>query len=226
MTRCAALLWALACAPPCLAQTRSVSGELAVSTDLTERGAFVGERRPVAQAAVSLYDATGWSLGGALAVNRLGLRGSRVVLRAAHEQPLPQDWQGQLALQYYAYPADDAGRGFDRWEAAGTLSWRDRVVLGVTAFHYLHPATGTPALRWALDAGTRWPLTSTWSAQAALGLAAVQHRGHYTYASLGLAWQSSPWRAEANLLGASPAARRFLPSSTPGHLSLAVTRMF
>ncbi len=222
----AALLWPLACALPCGAQTRSLSGELAFTSELTERGAFVGERRPAAQAAASLYDARGWSLGGALAINRAGLRGSRVVLRAAHDQPLPQDWQGQLALQYYAYPADPVGRGFDRWEAAGSLSWRDRLVLGVTAFRYPHPVPDTPALQWAVDAGTRWPLGTQWSAQAALGLATVQARGHYSYTSLGLAWQSAAWRAELNLIGTSPAARRVLPASTPGHLSVALTRMF
>ena len=226
MRRTAALLWPLACALPCGAQTRSVSGELAVSSELTERGAFVGERRPAIQAAASLYDARGWTLGGALAVNRAGLQGSRVVLRAAHDQPLPQDWQGQLAVQYYAYPTDPVGRGFDRWEVAGALTWRDRLVLGVTAFQYPHPAPDTPVLRWALDAGTRWPLGPQWSAQAALGVAAVRDRGHYRYASLGLAWQSTAWRAEANLIGASPGARRVLPSSTPGHLSVALTRMF
>ncbi|MFG6429548.1 hypothetical protein ACG00Y_06480 [Roseateles sp. LYH14W] len=217
----------LLCAGAAAAQTRSLSAELAVSSELTERGAFVGLRRPIAQAAVSLYDATGWSVGGALGVPSNGLRNARVVLRAAHDRPLAGDWQRQVALQYYGYPGGGpTGRGFDRWEAALELRWRDRFMLGATGFHYLHPAPGTPALQWALDAGGRWSLGPQWSAQAALGLARVRNRGAYAYGSLGLAWQAGDWRAEANLLASSPQARRLMPSSTPGHLSIALTRMF
>lgn len=226
MKPASALLLAV-CAGTAAAQTRSLSGELAVSSELTERGAFVGLRRPIAQAAVSLYDATGWSAGGALGVPSTGLRSSRVVLRAAHDRPLADDWQRQVALQYYGYPGGGpAGRGFDRWEAALELRWRDRFMVGATGFHYLHPAPDTPALQWALDAGGRWSLAPRWSVQAALGLARVRNRGSYAYGSLGLAWQAGDWRAEANLLGSSAQARRLMPGSTPGHLSLALTRMF
>ncbi|MFG6441071.1 hypothetical protein [Roseateles sp. LKC17W] len=227
MRQAAAALLLLLGAGTAAAQTRSLSGELAVSSELTERGAFVGLRRPIAQAAVSLYDATGWSVGGALGVPSNGLRNTRVVLRAAHDSPLADDWQRQVALQYYGYPGGSpTGRGFDRWEAALELRWRDRFMVGMTGFHYLHPARDTPALQWALDAGGRWTLTPLWSGQAALGLARVRDRGTYAYASLGLAWQAGDWRAEANLIGTDSQARRLLPSRTPGHLSLVLTRMF
>lgn len=220
------LLIPLLDAGPAAAQARSLSGEIAVSSELTERGAFVGWRRPVAQGAVSMYDPTGWSLGAALGVPTNGVRNARVVLRGAYDQPLAGDWQGQASLQYYGYPGDRFGRVFDRWEAAAELRWRDRLVFGVTGFHYLHATPTTPALQWALDVGGRWPLGAQWSAQAALGVAQVRQRSAYAYGSVGLAWQSADWRAEVSLLGSTSQARRLMPNSTPGHLSVALTRMF
>lgn len=222
-----ATLLLLLCAGATAAQTRSLSGELAVSSELTERGAFVGLRRPIAQAAASIYDASGWSVGGALGLPSNGLRNSRVVLRAAHDRPLANDWQRQLALQYYGYPGGGpTGRGFDRWEAALELRWRDRLMVGLTGFHYLHPAADTPTLHWAADVGGRWPLAPQWSAQAAMGLARVRNRGSYVYGSGGLAWDSGDWRAEASLIASASQARRLMPNSTRGHLSIALTRIF
>ena len=90
---CLALM--LAASGSAQAQTRSFSAELAVSSDLTERGAFVGQRRPLVQAAASMYDASGWTLGGALGVPSSGLGDTRLVLRGAFDRPLKNDWQGQ-----------------------------------------------------------------------------------------------------------------------------------
>lgn len=211
---------------PVQAQTRSLSAEWTLGSDMTERGSFVGPRKPVVQAALWLYDASGWSLGGAWAAPPLSPAGSRLLLRSAYERPLAGDWQGQLALQYYAYPWDGEGRRFDRWESSASLSWRDRLVLGLSRFHYLHPGEGKPTLRWALDAGTRCPWGPHSSMQAALGLATLPQQGRYAYASLGATWETGPWRLDATLIGTERAARRLLPTSTPGHLSLSLSRSF
>jgi hypothetical protein len=221
-----ALLLAGAAGAPTQAQTRSLDAELALGSDLTERGAFVGGRGPLVQAAASVYDASGWTLGGAWGLPASGLRNSRVVLRGAWDRRLVGDWQGQASLQYYGYPSSTDGRGFDRFEAGLALSWRDRWALGVTGFHYLHPDPQTAVLDWAIDVGSRWPLAKVWSAQAALGLAQVRQRSAHGYASLGLAWHEGDWRAEVNWLATTPQARRSMPGSTRGHLSAVLTHLF
>ena len=221
-----ALLWAGAWVTEVRAQAREWSAELALSSELTERGAFVGERKPVLQGVVTLYDPRGWSAGLALGLQEAGSRTSRVIVRAAQDWALSNDWQSQASLQYYVYPGDRASRVFDRTEAGLNFGFRDLWVLGVSLYHYPHTRSDSAPLRWTLDVGARWPLSEQFSLTAALGQASVQPRGRYSYGSTGLAWHRRDWRAELSYLSTDNRARSLLSTGTPGHWSAALTHSF
>ncbi|CAM3562583.1 Outer membrane protein beta-barrel domain-containing protein [Paracidovorax anthurii] len=212
----------------CTGQTRDVTGEIAVSTDLTERGVFVGpSKKPIVQGLISLYDASGWSLSSALGMQSDGTRSTRAIVRAAYDGMIDNDWQYQTSVQYYAYPGGAEFRLFDRVEAAVGASFRDLLTASVSTFHYVHTRDEVSPMRWAVDLGARWPLTPHWSATGAIGLSGVRPQGRqYTYGSAGLAWHTGPWRAEFTYLKADGRARRLFTNSTSGHWSLAVIRSF
>lgn len=222
----ALLICACAWAPNALAQARELSAELALSSELTERGAFVGERKPVLQGAATLYDPSGWSVGLAMGMQEGGSRTSRVIVRTAYDWILTNDWQSQSSLQYYAYPGDRAAQVSDRAEAGLNFGFRDLWVIGVSVFHYPHTRSDIAPLRWTVDVGARWPLSERVSLIATLGHASVQPRGRYSYGSTGLAWHQGTWRIELNYLSADDRARSLLRSATPGHWSAAFTHSF
>jgi uncharacterized protein (TIGR02001 family) len=208
------------------AQTSEWSAELALSSELTERGAFVGERKPALQGAVTLYDPRGWSAGVVLGIQQAGSRTSRVIVRAAQDWLLSNDWQSQASLQYYAYPGDRASRIFDRAEAGLSFGFRDLGVLGVSLYHYPHTSSDSTPLRWTVDVGARWPLGEQFSLTTAVGHASVKPRGNYSYSSTGLAWHRQAWRLELSYLSTDRRARSLLTSGTPGHWSAALTHSF
>jgi len=221
-----AALVACACATNALAQVRALSGELALSSELTERGAFVGERKPFLQGAMTFYDPSGWSAGLAVGLQEDGSRTSRVIARTAYDWMLSNDWQSQAWLQYYAYPGDKASQVFDRAEGGLNVGFRDLLVLGVSAFHYPHTYSDSAPYRWTADVGARWPLGESVSLTAALGHASVKPSGRYSYGSAGLAWRRGAWQLEINYLDTDDRARALLRSSTPGHWSAAVAHSF
>ncbi|MDA8456055.1 hypothetical protein M4R22_14895 [Acidovorax sp. GBBC 3334] len=210
----------------CGGQTRDVTGELALSSDLTERGIFVGKRQPIVQGLVSVYDARGWSLSSALGMQADGRRTTRAIVRAAYDGVIDNDWQYQTSIQYYAYPGDPVFQLFDRAEAAVGASFRDLVTLGFSTFRYVHTRDEVSPMRWAADIGARWPLSPRFSLTGSLGLSAVRPGGRYAYGGAGMAWHSGHWRAELNYLKSDSYAQRSIRSATTGHWSMTVIRTF
>lgn len=233
-SRLSAALWtglcaaigAAACTREVHAQSREWSAELAVSSELTERGAVLGQRKPVVQGSASLYDAAGWSVGGVLTVQQGRQLNTRAIVQVAQDWVLGKDWQSRASMQYYAYPGDRASRVFDRAEAGLSLSFRDLWVFGVSVYRYPHSRIDSAPMRWTIDVGTRWPLSEQFSLTAALGQARVQPRGNYLYGSAGLAWQHKAWRAELNYLDTDRNALTVLSSPARGHWSATLTHSF
>ncbi len=218
----------LACALPAagMAQTRDVTGELAVSSDLVERGIVVGRPRPIVQGLLSFYDARGWSVTTALGMQTYGSQSTRAIVRGAYDGVIDNDWQYQASLQYYAYPGDAFFRLYDRAEGTLSASFRDVFTVGLSAFHYVHTRDEISPMRWALDAGARWPLTPRLSLVGSLGVSAVRPRGQYLYGSVGAAWTTGPWRAELNYLASDRWAQRHIMGATPGRWAVTVIRSF
>lgn len=228
------LLLLLTCATAA-AQTRSVVGELAVSTDLTDRGIVVGPRQPVVQALVTLYDTAGWSTGLAIGVQDTHQNPHQILARAAYDWVVSNTWQAQASALYYGYPSSPQLQSFDRLELGTAWSYRDVLVLGLSANQYRHPAPKQehqyPAPnqerpQWAADLTLRWPLGGQVALSAGIGQAQLSGSGGYGYGNLGLAWRQGQWRAELSYLTTDERARTLFGSGAAQHGSFLLARTF
>lgn len=210
-TALAASAMAIAAPTVAFAQPLQWQGQLAVASELTDRGLSVYPRRPTLQADGQVARGH-WSLAAAASTD-LGRRGDhRVLGRVSYYRSLSDDWQLDAGLGWYGYPGEARARAFDRHEAGVGLGFRDLLSLNLTAIDYRAWPGRRAGLQWALEAGLRWPLGDAWSVTASLGeadLPPLPDR-RYRYGGLGLAWQQGRWRLELNRLGADGTARRFM----------------
>ena len=206
-----AAITAFTAIPPASAQALQWQGQVAVASELTDRGISVYPRRPTLQ--VDGQVARGrWSLAAAASTDLAGRGEHRVLARLSHYRSLSDDWQLDAGLGWYGYPGDRRARAYDRTEAGLGLGFRDVLSLNLTAIDYRAWPGRRAGLQWALEAGLRWPVGDAWSATASLGQADLppQPDRRYRYGGVGLAWQHGDWRLELNRLGADSAARRAL----------------
>lgn len=210
----------------CGAQTRDVTGEIAVSSDLTERGFQTPIKRPIVQGLLTLYDATGWSAGAVLGMQTNGRRYGRAIVRLAYDGVLSNDWQYQAVTQYYAYPDNPTAQLLDRLETALSFSYRDLITAGASVFRYPHTRDAARPMRWAVDLGGRLPIDEQFSLTGTIGLAEVRPQDRYAYGSVGAAWRQGPWRATLSYLATDDRARSVYPGNTAGHWSFMWARSF
>jgi hypothetical protein len=210
------------------AQPLRWQGQVALASELTDRGLSVFARRPTLQA--DLHVARGrWALGAAISAGLGGQgRDGRVLARLAHYRPLSDDWQVEGGLGYYAYTGDAYARAFDRAEASAGASYRDLLAFSVSALDVRGWRGRRGGLQWAFDAGARWPLGGPWSLTASLGQADLMSRPdrRYRYGGLGMAWQAGAWRVELNRLAADAHARRLLADTARPRWSALVVTTF
>jgi hypothetical protein len=188
---------------PVHAQSSSLNGEVALSSQLVDRGLPITPETPILQGAGTWTSPSGWSLGlsGSTETDSPGhfteaqARGSRYWLLAT-------DWQMQASLLYYNYSG--SVRFYDRAEAGVNWIYRDILTLGLSAISVV----GSPdhRLRGAADLNFHWPLAWNFSVSAGLGIAqplltpynyeVVEHTNLYGYGMVGLVWAYGSWRAE------------------------------
>lgn len=202
----------LAClSTPLHAQSSNFSGEVALASQLVDRGLAITPATPVLQGSVSLALPEGWSLGLAGGVEARSPGRLVVALaRVSHFWALSSDWQAQASLLYYDYRADD-GRGIpDRADASLHFTYRDTLTFGLSAVRV--SGNQDRRLLGAADLELRWPLTRHVSLSTGAGIAqtavasyepgSYQHYGHdapielYGYGHLGLAWSDGPWHLQ------------------------------
>ncbi len=208
------------------AQSRSVAGELVVSTDLTDRGIVIGARQPVVQALATLYDTAGWSLGMAIGVQDTHQNPHQVLARAAYGWMVSNTWQAQASLLYYGYPSSPALQFFDRLEMGTAWSYRDVLVLGLSTNQYRYAAPGQARPDWAADLALRWPLGGQVALSAGFGQARLSGQGGYGYGNVGLVWRQGVWRAEFSYLATDERARTLFGNGAARHGSVLLARTF
>lgn len=237
-----ATLAVLACvAGPVHAQASRFSGEVALASQLVDRGLAITPSTPIMQGAISWLSADGWSIGIAGGVEVRSPGTPVVVLaRVSRSWALSGDWGAQASLLHYDYRTSH-GRGIpDRTEANLHFSYRDSVTLGISAIR----ASGDPDQRMlaAADVDASWPLTRHVSLTAGAGVAEAAVRSHdpgghgyyrdgyrtmlYGYGSLGLAWSNGQWRLQLDRNMNSLGARRAYGTRTPSHWVATVSRAF
>lgn len=196
------------------AQTSSVNGTVALSSQLVDRGYAVTGDTPVLQGAVSWTLPSGWALGASASTElRHPTPLAEAFAQASRYWRLSPDWQLEAGLVYYDYPGRPAA-GFNRVEASVNAIYRDVLTVGTSA---IHPVSGQDRnWRGAADVDFHWPLPLHLSFSAGAGYAQapvrygyrvyVEDEGYhyvhgqrvdaYGYGHVGLVWSRGPWRVE------------------------------
>ncbi|WP_147281725.1 hypothetical protein [Dyella solisilvae] len=203
----------------------AVTGTLALSSQLVDRGQAITPNTPILQGAASWTFAPGWTLGASAGVEaRSPGQLVEALAQASRYWSLSPDWQMQANLIYYHYPSAEQRQAFSRAEAGLGWSYRDVLTLGLSA---IYPVDGQDhRLRGAIDLGFHWPLPWRLSLSAGVGVAqpspmtygatnatsyeigkgydgsgyayyyAQPSTKPYRYGHAGLAWSQGPWRVE------------------------------
>jgi hypothetical protein len=207
------------------AQATPVHAQVALASDLTERGLLYGPVRPVLQAEVSASFGA-WSAALAAGAQSNTSQLERVSARLTRYWALSNDWQADAELNWYDYRRLRYTPGYSATELGVSASFRDLLSLGASVRNYSD--AGAPGLRGAVDAGLRWPLAGRWSVTANLGWAQLPtYEGTwYSYGSGGVGWESGGWNAGLGRTGASRAAREQLGGDAQSHWTAFVAKEF
>ncbi len=218
--------WAPAAPAQQPASRAGPQAEVALSSELTDRGLSIGPRRPVAQGMLTFHPATGWSAGLGASLSSQGLDTTRLVAHASRYAALSNDWQLQAGMRYYAYTSP-AARAYDRAEANLAWAYRDTLSLGFSASRGTGSRRpGGHRLQPAADMGWRWPLAQQAALSAGLGYSELpQHAGRgYAYGNAGIDWQGVGWRLELSYIANDGRARRLLGDSARPRWSATIAR--
>jgi uncharacterized protein (TIGR02001 family) len=226
-----AALSAILFTAPLHAQSSSLSGAVALSSQLIDRGLAISPVTPILQGDVTWSSASGWILGMSAATETRSFgHGSEAMAQVAHYWPLSSDWRMQAGVVYYGYPGNGPSRPFERVETGLTWMYRDVLSFGLSAITLTHGSDHSP--RGAADIDVRWPLPQHFAVSAGLGVAQpltgsagywsyipngpdggyAHHptpmRSYYGYGHVGLAWGYGPWRVELDRVFTDPDIRR------------------
>lgn len=190
---------------PLHAQSTGISGVVALSSQLVDRGQAVTPSTPILQGAASWTSPSGWSLGlsGSTELRSPG-KVVEALAQASRYWSLSGDWQMQTGLLYYNYPGNSRSRVYNRAELGVSWIYRDVLTFGLSAAHVFHSGNQRP--RAAADVDFHWPLARDFSLSAGAGIAQTLIRprypytydrpSHYAYGHVGLMWSRGPWRME------------------------------
>jgi len=219
-------LLAVACpAAPLHAQSGSLGGTVALSSQLVDRGLAITAATPVVQGELRWNTPGGWSLGVVAGSELRSPRLAESLVQLARTWPVSDDWQLQASLLYYDAPRHDRARPYRRAEA--DLSWIYRDVLTLNLAATRQPGEHDARTNIAAEANLRWPLSHHLALAAGAGLARFQGGSYgygygyggyggearsrwYRYGQAGLVWTAGGWRVELDRITTdeAPASRR------------------
>jgi uncharacterized protein (TIGR02001 family) len=203
------------------AQQTTVSGTVALSSQLVDRGQAITPATPVLQGAASWALPARWSLGVSASIEtRSPNHIVQALAQASRYWALSSDWQMQLNLAYYDYPSDSHTKAFDRTEAGLGWFYRDVLSLDISLIYPVGKVEHRPL--GALDINFHWPLPKHFYISAGVGVTQAMsiRYGHYEYGSansyeydqgayyqysefktygygnIGLLWSYGPWHVE------------------------------
>ena len=226
--RCLALA-AAACAPtPARAE---VNGEVALGSQLVDRGIAITRPGPALQGAVSWAWPSGWSLG---VSGGMELRDpdhlAESLVQLSRYWPVSSDWRMQARLLYYHY-SGIARVGY--YEAGLAWIYRDTLTFGLSGIH--SPGLDH-RLRPAADLDFRWPLRRNFSIAAGAGVASYVHppynpyehggASYYRYGHFELSWASGPWQFRLERLLMTGGDRERMHRLAPSPWAATLSRSF
>lgn len=169
-----------ACLPQALhAQSTILTGTVALSSQLVDRGQAITGNTPVLQGSASWTFPAGGAASGTFPSGwSLGLAGSTEVrspsrmvvtlVQASRYWSLSGDWQMQVGLLYYSYAGQLGSRAFDRAETGVNWTYRDVLTLGLSAIYVIGARGHQP--RGAADLDLHWPLGRHFSLSIGAGI--------------------------------------------------------
>ena len=216
--RVLALAMVCCLAIPLQARSSDFSGEVALTSQLVDRGLALTPPTPAVQGALSLALPEGWSLGvsGGVEIRSPG-HVPESLAQLSRAVTLSNDWQMQASLLYYHYADNAQARIYDRTEAGVGWTYRDILSFNLSADYTL--GAKESQVRPAADLNLHWPLPWHLSLSAGAGVAqyviAPYHRssgydytGTYYYGHAGLLWSKGPWRLELDRVFTDPTIRQ------------------
>jgi uncharacterized protein (TIGR02001 family) len=214
-------------APACAA----VDGEVALSSQLVDRGVAIARAGPALQGAVSWAWPSGWSLG---VSGGIELRDpdhlAESLVQLSRYWPVSTDWRMQARLLYYHY-SGVARAG--HYEAGLAWIYRDALTFGLSG---IYSPDRDRRLRPAVDVDFRWPLRGNFSIAAGAGMASYIHEpynqyehenaSYYHYGHLELSWASGPWQLRLERLLMSNGDRERMHGLAPSPWAATLSRSF
>jgi hypothetical protein len=213
---------------PAHAQSNNLSGAVALSSQLIDRGLAISPVTPILQGSVAWTSASGWALDLSAATETRSLgHGSEAMAQLAHYWSLSSDWRMQAGVIYYSYPGNAGARDFERVETSVSWLYRDVLSFGLSGITLTRGDDHQP--KGAADIDFHWPLPQNFAFSAGLGVAQplagstpsyygyVQGHGYahvgvrtptYGYGQLGVSWVHGPWRVELDRVFTDPDIRR------------------
>ncbi len=221
---------ALALAAPVPAHP-AANGEVALSSQLVDRGIAVTRPGPALQGAMSWVWPSGWSLGLAGGIElRHPDHLAEELIQVSHYWPASADWRMQGRVLYYHY-SEVTRRGF--YEAGLDWIYRDILTVGVSG---IYTADRDHRLRPAADLDFRWPLQRDFSLAAGAGVSSYarppygqyEHGSvsYYRYGHLGVLWNRGPWQFKLDRLLVRPQDRDRMHRSAPSPWLATLSRSF
>jgi hypothetical protein len=209
------------------AQGWSLNGEASLASDYVERGISPWPREMATQGVLALSDGLHWSASLALTAPVEQARNYQAVARGGAYWSANENWQLHARAGVYGYPGGGYYRFFNRHEFGLGANYRDLWSIDLSASQ-LKEKEADDHLYPAIDLGLRWPLTEQWAFAAGIGRTEMHWWPDvwYTYADIGLVWQTTHWRAALRYLGASDAARLYMQRAAEPHTTLSLSWLF
>lgn len=200
---------------PIRALAGDLSGGVAITSQLVDRGLAVTPASPVLQGAVSWTTPSGWSLAlsGGVELDSPG-HVAAAVARLGRTFSLSDNWRIQTGVLYYHYASRLRANAY---EPGVYLAYRDLLTFGVACAYF--PEADTHKLHPAADLNFHRPLAGDFWITAGVGIAryAVSdgnpeyyHTGYYRYGQAGLIWNHGTWQVELDRVLVDSAAPVYL----------------
>jgi len=177
----------------------AANGEVALSSQLVDRGVAITRPGPALQGAVSWSWPSGWSIGTSGGVElRDPDHVADSLIQVSRTWPVSTDWRMQTRLLYYHY-SGIVHVGY--YEAGLDWMFRDTLTFGLSG---IYSPNRDHRFRPAADLDFRWPLPQDFSVNAGVGVASYaspaygqyEHgvANYYRYGHLGLLWARGGWQ--------------------------------
>lgn len=221
----AALAWA--CGPA----DASVNGEVAISSQLVDRGVAITRPGAALQGAVSWSWSSGWSLGAAAGIElRDPGHVAESLVQVSRYWPVSSDWRMQARLLYYHY---SGVASVGHYETGLAWIYRDTLTFGLSG---IYSPDRDHRLRPAADLDFRWPLRWNFSIAAGAGVAnyvtppykQYEHgiASYYRYGHLELSWADGPWQFRLERLLMTDGDRERMHELAPSPWEATLSRSF